>query len=529
MLNSSMRRPLAWTTAVATLGVLGLAIWQGPAGAQQAQNPPTTESQRQHAESLSAAFRAVAEHGSPSVVALRTRAGGVVREEQDPNTERQQFQQGQRPGRNGRSPFEGTPFEEFFNDPDTFGLPPNMQNPRAIPRRTPVQTGLGSGFIIDESGVIMTNNHVVEGADEVIVELADGREYEAIEWFTDPDTDLAIVKIEKVDGLQAVKFGSSEAMQIGDWVVAVGSPFGLEMTVTAGIVSAKGRGLSSGQGVNFLQTDAAINPGNSGGPLFNLRGEVIGINTAIATETGAFNGIGFAIPSDTAQWVARQLVENGEVRRAYLGVVIQELDAALSQQFNRLPNSGILVAQVMDDSPAGEAGVEAGDIIIKLDGRPVRTPRELQSVVHRLEFGTEHEMVVLRNGDEVKLPVTVRAMPSQLATAGTNGGAGEATEPEAPKSVAGQRYGLEVGELTDALAEQLGYEGRRGVLITSVEANSAAAAEGLEEGMLISQVAGRPVTTVAEFEAAVEQADAERGLLLLVRSSAGSRFLVLRP
>ncbi len=544
MTMTMMKRPLAWMCAAGAMAVVAFTLWQGPARAQQDEQAPTTTAQREHAESLSAAFRAVAEHGSPSVVAIRTQSGGLAargaNRQADPRLQEQSEPQargngqGQRlpRGLEGRNPFEGTPFEDFFRE-EMPGFGRSPETPRGLPeapRGRPQQRGLGSGFVIDASGIIMTNNHVIQGADEVIVKLGDGREYKAVEWFTDPDTDLAIVRIEGADGLKAVRFGSSESMQIGDWVVAVGSPFGLEKTVTAGIVSAKGRGLAAGQGVNFLQTDAAINPGNSGGPLFNLHGEVIGVNTAIASQTGTFNGVGFAIPSDTANWVAKQLTEHGKVRRAYLGVMIQDLTADLSAQFGLMPNSGVLISQVLEGSPANVAGLEPGDVVTHLAGKPVRNPRELQSVVHKLPFDEAQELRILRNGVEKSLKVTFKPQPSDLAS-WSGGQRKPATEDEAPaaRGAAYERFGIEVGELAEALAEQLGYTGRQGVLITDIRPDSPAAAEGLDVGHLIERVRGQVVTSAEQFEEIVKQGQPDEGLLVLVRTATGARFVVLQP
>ena len=238
--------------------------------------------------------------------------------------------------------------------------------------------GAGSGVIVDPSGVILTNNHVVAGGGKVMVRLHDGREFKAVDIKTDPKTDLAVLRIKGAGPLPAARLGDSSKVEVGDWVLALGEPFGLEGTVTAGIISAKGRGLGITDREDFIQTDAAINPGNSGGPLVNLDGEVIGINTAISTSTGGYQGVGFAIPIDLAKWVGGQLVQYGKVHRAYLGVIIQPVTQPLAEQFKVKVHQGVLVTEVQPDTPAAKAGLKAGDIILEFAGKPVSSPRELQ-------------------------------------------------------------------------------------------------------------------------------------------------------
>jgi serine protease Do len=251
----------------------------------------------------------------------------------------------------------------------------------------PRRSGLGSGVIFDESGLIMTNNHVVSDGGTVKVRLHDGREFVASEVWTDPRTDIAVIKIDGAD-LVAARLGNSDAMAIGDWVLALGQPFGLESTVTAGIISAKHRGLGIAQREGFLQTDAAINPGNSGGPLVNLDGEVIGINTAISTRSGGNEGIGFAVPVNRAKWVAQQLAKDGVVRRAYLGVVIQPVTQELADQFKVRPREGVIVSEVLPDTPAAKAGVQSGDVIVEVAGVPVGSSQELIALVEQAELGS---------------------------------------------------------------------------------------------------------------------------------------------
>ncbi len=283
-------------------------------------------------------------------------------------------------GPKGANPFKGTPFEDFFNNNPDLGA----ESPHRMPRRE----GTGSGVIVDKSGIVLTNNHVVDGADEVMVKLADGREFKAEDIKTDPQTDLAVLRIKGAGTLPAASLGNSDDLEIGDWVIAIGNPFGLDHTVSAGIISGKGRELASTR-AKFLQTDAAINPGNSGGPLVDLNGEVIGINTAIASNSGSFAGIGFAIPSNTVGWVMNQLIKRGSVERAYLGVAIGEVSGDLAEKLGGHKGEGVLVSEVFPESPAAVAGVHEGDIIVKFGDQKIHGPGELQELVERVPMGLE--------------------------------------------------------------------------------------------------------------------------------------------
>ncbi|MCH5373751.1 MAG: trypsin-like peptidase domain-containing protein [Planctomycetes bacterium] len=293
----------------------------------------------------------------------------------------------QAPGRSpfgGRNPFEGTPFGDLFKDTPfgdgfRFEMPPGDQVPHG--------GGLGSGVIIDPSGLVLTNNHVVAGGGQVSVRLYDGREFSASQVWTDPKTDIAVVKLDGAKDLTAAKLGNSDMVSIGDWVLALGQPFGLESTVTAGIISAKHRGIGITARDNFLQTDAAINPGNSGGPLVNLNGEVIGVNTAISSRSGGNDGIGFAIPINLAKWVANQLAKEGVVHRAYLGVGIQPVSQKLADQFHVKPREGVVVTDVFPNTPAAKAGVKSGDVIVEFAGVAVSSPQELQTLVEQAQMG----------------------------------------------------------------------------------------------------------------------------------------------
>ena len=271
---------------------------------------------------------------------------------------------------------------------------------------------MGSGSIIDRSGIILTNNHVVKDAEEVVVRLHDGREFTAIDVKGDPRTDVAIVRIEGAGKLQPLQLGDSDATQVGDWVLAFGSPFGLDLSVTAGIISAKGRGPGITEREDFLQTDAAINPGNSGGPLIDMSGRVIGMNTAIATSTRSSAGVGFAVPVNMVRWVSRQLIEEGRVKRAWLGVGVQPIDAQVARQFDIQIGAGAIIGGVMPNSPAAKAGLSPKDIIQSFDGKTINGPRKLQSIVERVEVGKTYPVKIRRDGKQQTVKVTVAEMPA---------------------------------------------------------------------------------------------------------------------
>lgn len=505
-------------TAAAVVAALALSLGVGsqfapPVSAQGTVVTPKVDHEAVgHAKALSKAFRSVAETASPSVVTIETKT------KSKPMARRMQRGGGQMaPNGNGENPFKGTPFEKFFGEDGESLMD-------SLPQQRP-QSGLGSGIIIDSAGVILTNRHVVNNADEVRVRLHDGREFKATEVKTDENTDLAVLKITGAKNLKAAKLGDSDAMEIGDWVVAVGNPFGLDLTVTTGIISAKQRGISS-SGVNYLQTDAAINPGNSGGPLFNLEGEVVGINTAIASNSGGYQGIGFAIPVNLAKWVSKELLANGQVRRAYLGVGIQELNDELAQQFNAEPHAGVAVTQVYPGSPAAQAGLKQGDVITTFAGKQVHNPRGLTEVVQQLPFGSKQKATVLRDGKPMDVIVTIQARPGEFGATGPK--EKPEGEVEKPASSASSELGVEVSDLTADVAEKTGLKDFEGVIVTRVLPDSPAAEAGLSTGMLITEVGGKPVKDSKQFEEMVKKQSVDKGVLLLVRSSQGSQFVVVR-
>ena len=403
MMRIKSTKGIGFTSLLAVLAVAGLVGASGAAGVlEKLQKADTGEAQVQqsltHANSLSAAFRAAANRVTPAVVTIRTVPGNG---EQISGTDSQQFDHGL-PDELRDHPF----FKRFFD-----GVPEDRRRFPGPPRQG---GGQGSGVVIDAAGIILTNNHVVTGGGKVVVILQDGREFEATEVNTDPSTDVAVVRIDAGESLATATIGNSDRMNVGDWVIAVGAPFGLKETVTAGIISAKSRGIGIMAREEFLQTDAAINPGNSGGPLVNLNGEVVGINTAISSTTGGYQGIGFAIPINMAQWVGDQLVETGSVQRAFLGVGIQQVTSHLSQQFGLGTVAGAAVTEIHPQSPAANAGVETGDVIVEFDGREIDSPRMLQGTVERAAVGKDHKLIVMRKGKRVPLTVRISARPKNL-------------------------------------------------------------------------------------------------------------------
>ncbi len=520
----TLQRKFSWiaaavaVTASAALMVGGAWVRADVSTPPLAQITPQQQAAIDSANSLSSAFRTIANAMLPTVVAIENRPAVAKRIERSPQPSQDPFR--------GRNPFKGTPLEEMMKD-FSFRMPeggmpeggmPGMPFEGPSPSR-----GIGSGVIIDPSGIILTNHHVVTGGGEVIVRTQDGREFVATDVWTDPKTDLAVVKITGSDHLVAAPLGNSDDASIGDWVLALGQPFGLESTVTAGIISAKHRGIGIADRENFLQTDAAINPGNSGGPLVNLRGEVIGINTAIHSRSGGSEGIGFAIPSNLARWVSRQLMDGGKVRRAYLGVGIQAVDQTLAKQLDVQPRAGVVVTDVMDNTPAAQAGLQPGDIIVSIDGRSVATPQALQLAVEQSPIGDEIALEVMRDGKRVELAFRAAEQPGELT------GPIPSSRPS-PEAKPVEAFGLEVAELDSDLARRLGVQASQGVLITSVRDGSRAAEAGLSPAMVIVEVNRKKVNSVAEFQAAIEEASnqGDDGLLMLVRTNSGSRFIVVR-
>jgi len=441
------------------------------------------------------AFRAVAKQVSPAVVFIKV-------EQTTEGQDQQQY----------LSPFDGPFGDEFFRR--FFGTPPESHGQKHPPQKRHAQ-GQGSGFIISADGLIMTNNHVVADADKITVRLLDGREFEAKTIGTDPATDVAVIQIE-AKGLPYLKLGNSDQLEVGDWVLAVGNPFGLSHTLTAGIVSAKGR---SGMGLsdyeNFIQTDAAINPGNSGGPLVNLDGEVVGMNSAIFSRSGGYMGIGFAIPINMAKQIRDQLVEHGKVTRGQLGVYIQELTKDLADSFGLESTQGALVSRVMEDSAAEKAGLKQGDIILRINGKPVGKVSDFRNQIAMTPPDTKVSLDILRDGKEQQVKVTIGTLATDKS--------GRPTDSESLEEL-----GMKLQPLTPDLAERLGYQGESGALVANVDPDSPAARAGIERGDLIQEVNRSAVTSPEEVRAEIKKGKG-KPVLLLVRHGEATRYLALKP
>jgi serine protease Do len=453
----------------------------------------------------SKAFAEIARSVSPSVVFVQVETKSARRE-------------------SGRfsSPFGGEfPFGEDFLK-RFFG-----EGFQGIPRQNPHQgehrsIGQGSGFVFaSKSGLLsdktylLTNNHVVESAEKIRVKLQDGRELEAKVTGRDPQSDVAVIEV-PVGGIPALPLADSSKLEVGEWVVAIGNPFGLSHTLTVGVVSAKGR---TSVGINdyedFIQTDAAINPGNSGGPLVNLDGEVVGMNTAIFSRSGGYMGVGFAIPSDLLKAIADQLIDKGEVTRGFLGIVIQQLTPDLADSLGIDTAKGILVAQVNEGSPAAEAGLRAGDLIVAYDEKPVTDIGSFRNQVSLTPPGTRKSLTVLRDGERESLTVTIGELSgNELAGAGQTRSADE--------------IGLTVQSMTPQLAEQFHAQPGEGVVVTGVQPGSIAARVGIEPGTVVLEVDRKKVDSPAAFRKAVADADKGRGILLLLRQDGMQRFVALK-
>ncbi len=377
----------------------------------------------------------------------------------------------------------------------------------------------GSGFVVDPSGVILTNDHVVREAEELVIHLQDGRKFTTRDFKTDPKSDLAVVRVAVKAGLPSLKLGDSDEMEVGDRVLAVGAPLGLAGTVTSGIISAKARDVHMNADEDFLQTDAAINPGNSGGPLVNLRGEVIGINSAIKSVSGGWQGIGLAISSNLAKNVMEQLEKDGTVHRGYLGVQVQALEPEVASRLGLSGKTGVVVNKVMAGTPAAKAGLRDGDVVTEVAGQPVKDAHSLQRIVAGLPAGKSVELGVYSDGAHKSVSVTVEEQPRLF---------GRNTESAEPEAVSLGKLGVKVAELTAEKAKELGHpEKTEGVLVTEVDPNGVAGGAGMRSGTVILKVNQQRVKTVEEFQKAVEKASLDEGVLLQVRTAPGGTTYVL--
>jgi serine protease Do len=408
-------------------------------------------------------------------------------------------------------PFQGDErFRDFFGDEffdKFFDQMPQSEMP---------SKSLGSGFIIDREGYIITNNHVIEGADEIKVKLSDKEEFDATIVGRDKKTDIALIKITPPPGLPVVILGDSDALKVGEWVMAIGNPFGLDQTVTVGIVSAKWRKLGMGPYEDFIQTDAAINQGNSGGPLFNTRGEVVGVNTAIFSTSGGNIGIGFATPINLAKSVVRQLKEKGRVVRGWLGVIVQTVTPDLAKSFGLEQKEGALVADIDLKGPAAKAGIKKGDIIIAFNGTPIREMDQLPLLVAQTPVGSKGELAIIRDGKKISKTVEIGELQDE--------------EGAAPAEETGSDdLGMELADMTEALARRYDIEETAGVLVTYVEPNSPAAEAGVRPGDIITQVNRKDVADLEEYNKIVGEVRKEKKnkLLLLITRGKTSQFVVI--
>jgi serine protease Do len=418
-------------------------------------------------------------------------------------------------GEEGKStPFEDPFFRRFFGEEwmKRFEAPKERK-----------QQGLGSGVIVDANGLIITNNHVVNKADEIKVFLSDKREFKAKLVGTDAKTDVAVLKIEAT-GLPTVAWADSDKLEVGEFVLAVGNPFGLTQTVTLGIVSALGRAAGIAEYEDFIQTDAAINPGNSGGALVNVRGELVGINTAIYSQSGGNMGIGFAVPSNMAHSIMDQLVQHGKVVRGWLGVSIQELTPELSSQFG-VPKDvkGVLVSDIMDDSPAKKAGFERGDVIVEYDGKPMDSPAHLRNAVAQTMVGKKVTVKLIREKKPRSIELTIAEQPKNLSQAAAED-SGESLAP------AGLLSDIDVRELNTELAGRYGLKSSdRGVVVVRVKSGSPAEEAGVREGDLMLEVNRKAVSTLKSYEHVAANLPKDQAVLLLLKRQGRAIYLTLRP
>lgn len=438
-------------------------------------------------EQTSKAFTSVAKKAMPAVVFIKVETS---EQEEGPNAYPNPFD------------YFG---DDFFNK--FFGLPPRGQKPNSSP-----VLSQGSGFIVSQDGYIMTNSHVVKGAEKITVVMHDGKELDATLVGSDPHTDIAIIKIDGKD-LPFLTLGNSDEMDIGEWVVAIGSPFQLQASLTVGVISAKGRqDLRITDLEDFIQTDAAINPGNSGGPLLNLTSEVIGINTAIVSRTGGYMGIGFAVPSNMAKNIMSQIMEKGSVTRGFLGVSLQPVDKDIAEAFGLEKAEGALVSEVVKDSPADKAGIKQGDVIIEYNNTPVKSLGSFRNEISLMPPGSEVELKINRKGQIMTIPVSL----------------GSASDQELAVGGVASKIGIEVDNLTADLAKQLGIsKNEEGVVITKVKPGSPASMAGLRPGFLIQAINHKKVANISDFNAALNEGTKNR-VLVLVRQGAMTRFYSIK-
>ena len=480
-------------------GLIGFAPTTQSTIAQETSPSKNQLDQLRTANNLADAFKYVAKKLKPSVVSISTQSRPrnvrVVPRMPVP-----------------QMPFGFSPFhhDEIFRQFPSFD----------VPRSIPGEKGFGSGVIVRKDGHILTNHHVIEGAEKIKVTLSDERTFSAKVVGSDPESDLAIIKIEE-DELQPVTWGNADSVEVGEWVVAVGNPFGLNQTVTSGIISAVGRDGTGITGIgNFIQTDAAINPGNSGGPLVNLKGELLGINTAIASRDGNFNGIGFAIPSTMAKRVTSSIIKHGRVSHGKLGAKMQNLNKDLAQALN-YSGEGVLIREVARDGAGAVGGLKKGDIVTGVNGKPIRSSSQLRGLIATLNPDTTLRLNVIRKGRETSLrfKLSDRAKPMDRKS-------GVAVTPGAKSSV-GAALGFSVGEMTDEVREKVGV--REGVVITSVKPNTRASRTGITSGSVLIQFNGKSIKSLDDFKEASEGASWSKGIRLrLLTEGGGTKSIFAR-
>jgi len=464
-----------------TSGRLATAITNAPQAGQSLVSSKSSEADVTP-ESLSEMFSSVAAQLKPSVVSLSTERIEKV------STPRYEF-------------FFGDPFGGFFDE--FFGTPQRTPEKRYYERRIP---SLGSGVIIDETGYVLTNNHVVTGADKIKVKLWDDKEYDGEVIGQDPKTDLAVVKIKVKRKFPSAQLGDSDKLKIGQWVIAIGSPFGLSQTVTAGIVSAERQSLQVEGKVyrDFIQTDAAINRGNSGGPLVNLRGEVVGINTAIFAPTGVFSGIGFAIPINQAKAILSNLIEKGKVVRGWLGVEIKQVDDVIAKQYGLSEAQGALVNNVLEGSPAEKAGLKRGDLIVEVDDRKVKDIANLQDIISSKAPGEKVKIQIIRNGEPKTVTVNLGEMPGEITGAAT-----------VEKQETVSWLGAEFSDATSEVRQQFGLASDvKGCVVVSIKPGSDAQQAGLAPGDVLREINRKETPDIAEFNKVIKKANLKDGVML---------------
>jgi len=508
MTDQSKTKP-HWTLA-SGMTALSLAVFGGAGFLALATPPPApatspaqVDKAIQNLEQSGQAFSSIAKKLSPAVVSLKVEKS-VSNESMlgSPNDD-------------SPSPFNDDMLKRFFGDRIPEGLR-QRQAPHA-PQHKHAVVGQGSGFVVSPDGYILTNHHVVGDASKVTVKFADGHEMPAKVVGSDSQSDVAVIKVDGKN-LPTVPLGDSTKTEVGEWVLASGAPYGLTQTLTAGIVSAIGRnsvGIANYE--NFIQTDAAINPGNSGGPLVNLRGEVIGINTAIYSRNGGSVGLGFAIPVEIAKQVYDQILDHGSVVRGYLGVRIQALTQELAERFGLKDTHGVLVGDVEKGAPGEKAGLKQADVIVELDGRKIEQAATFRNAIAMRAPGSKVNLTVVRDGNRVEVPATLGKLPEGKTAAATT---------ESPKTTSS--WGFSVQPLTSDLAKKFGYEADSGVIINEVTPESPAAEAGLETGMMIQQVNRQKVHSTDEFTAAMQKDKDAKSVMLLVSNGQGSRFVVLK-